>query len=92
MSNAPDANNPSDDSPLSNLRTCGGILIPELPSPGVPSLLVVLQSLGHMLNCVRIGKIAGVPRIIVAGQNGTVYFFEMPQPAAGAPAPSVRPI
>ena len=64
MSNAPDANNPSDDSPLSNLRTCGGILIPELPSPGVPSLLVVLQSLGHMLNCVRIGKIAGVPRII----------------------------
>lgn len=65
-------------------------MIPELPANATPTLLAALHSLRLMLNCVRIGSIAGVPRIVVAGQNGHVYFFEMPQPAVGAPAPSVR--
>lgn len=65
-------------------------MIPELPPHGTPTLLAALRSLRLMLNCVRIGTIAGVPRIIVAGQNGHVYFFEMPKPSARASAPSVR--
>lgn len=65
-------------------------MIPQTPPYGSLQLLSLLRSLDLMLNCVRIGTIAGVERIVVAGQNGHVYFFEMPKPAAGAPAPSVR--
>lgn len=65
-------------------------MIPELPAQGGYTLLETLQSLKLMLNCVRIGTVAGVQRVVIAGQNGHVYFFETPTPASGASTPAVR--
>ena len=53
----------------------GSLLLPDA-QVGDPVAKVHQQ---HMLNCVRFGRVAGRERAVVAGQNGVVYVFELPE-------------
>jgi hypothetical protein len=70
--------------------TCGGIWVPDVFPNEMLTVLRAVNSLTLMLNCVRIGSISGMQRFVVAGQNGFIYFFELPKPRASGPAPTVR--